>query len=658
MISPSLDQAQSAMQRHWGHASFRPGQDAAIEAALDGQDVLAIMPTGGGKSICYQVPALLLDGLTIVVSPLIALMHDQVAGLRARGIEAAFIDSTLRHHEVDQRWTNAEHGQYDLLYVAPERLESELFLARAGRLDVALLAVDEAHCVSQWGHHFRPSYLRIPEARAELGGPPTIAVTATATPAVRRDIETHLALDDLVRVIRGFDRPNLVWSVFETDNKRSKVRDVLRTVDGSGILYAATRRDVETWTQQLNAAGEAAVGYHAGMSAEARGDAQAAWVDGAARLIVATNAFGMGIDKPDVRFVIHLAPPSSLEAYYQEAGRAGRDGHRAYAVLLYHASDASTQEALIETSHPSAAETQSVYDAVCNIGQVPLGVQPEVPVLVNMDAVVRVTGLTRGKIRTALELLERHEAWQVMPRHKHYGFIRFEQSAGATRRYAENQSNRALGRFIRTLLRTVHADAFNGWWRMDVRQLTRRTGVGRERLLRGLAFLGEQDLIQWRPPGTARQVLLTVPRSRAFPVDDQAVQQARQRAERRLDHMLRYAQSVTCRRHFLLAYFGEVFAPPCGACDVCLGRHRPPSITPSDESVLRRILQHVAENKDGRAWMDSGPAAPPPHRRRALVDWLVQEGYLRLLDPLEETFEVTEQGQHLMAQWTPTGPSD
>jgi ATP-dependent DNA helicase RecQ len=327
-------------------------------------------------------------------------------------------------------------------------------------------------------------------------------------------------------------------------------------------------------------------------------------------------------------------------------------------VLLYHSSDASTQEALIEASHPSAAETQAVYDAVCNIGQVPLGVQPETPVLVNMDAVMRVTGLSRGKIRTALDLLERHEAWQVMPRHRHYGFIRFEQTAGATRRYAENQSNRALDRFIRALLRTVHADAFNGWWRMDVRQLARRTDLERERLLRGLAFLHEQGLLQWRPPGSARRVLLMVPRSRAFPVDDRTVQQARQRAERRLDHMLRYTRSATCRRHFLLAYFGETFAPPCGSCDVCLGRHRPPSITPADEPVLRGIMRRVAADSPTGVESEGDHDNLPPQRRRALVDWLVQEGYLRLVDPLEATFTVTEQGEQLMARWAPTETPD
>lgn len=644
------EKAQAVMRRYWGHPDFLPGQAEAINAVLDGRDVFAIMPTGGGKSICYQVPALLNEGLTLVVSPLIALMHDQVAGLRARGVAAAYIDSTLPHHEVDQRWTNAEHGQYDVLYVAPERFESELFQARAERLPVQLLAVDEAHCVSEWGHHFRPAYLTIPDARAQLGEPPTIAVTATATPAVRRDIVTHLKLHDPVRIVRGFDRPNIVWSVFQTESKRAQARDVLDAVDGSGILYAATRRGVESWVEDLKDAGERVVGYHGGLPSDARSDAQAQWLDGGARLIVATNAFGMGIDKPDVRFVIHVAPPSSVEAYYQEAGRAGRDGRRAYAVLLYHSSDDETQEALIESSHPSAAETQAVYDAVCNVGQVPLGSQPETPVVVNEEAVRRLTGFARGKIRTAIELLERQEAWQVISPRRHFGFIRFDQSAEATRRYAANRANRALARFIQALLRTVHADAFGAWWRADLRQLERRTGLERDRLLRGLQFLQEQDVIQWRPPGAALQVDLTVPRSQAFPVDDTAVRKARRRAQKRLRHMLRYARSVTCRRHFLLTYFGEAHDPPCGTCDVCLGRHRPPTITPADEPLMRHIMRQVARNTPRVEWAQ-GQDTPPAHRMHALLDWLVQKSYLRLTDPLNETFDVTERGQALIDRW-------
>ncbi|MFB3131422.1 MAG: ATP-dependent DNA helicase RecQ, partial [Rhodothermales bacterium] len=346
--SQPLEQAQAALRRFWGHPGFRPGQREVIEAVLAGRDVLAILPTGGGKSVCYQVPALLRDGLTLVVSPLIALMQDQVAQLDARGVKAAFINSTLAAREIEQRWTDAEFGRYRLLYVAPERLQSDIFLARAERLNVTLLAVDEAHCISEWGHHFRPSYLQIAQARVHLGDPPTIAVTATATPEVRRDIVEHLALRDPEVIVKGFDRPNLVWSIFRAENKREKVLDVLRGVPGSGLLYAATRRAVEDWAGWLAQQGETVMAYHGGLAHEVREKAQHAWIESRVRLVVATNAFGMGIDKPDVRSVIHLDVPASLEAYYQEAGRAGRDGHPADCILLWQKRDAGLLAHFVE----------------------------------------------------------------------------------------------------------------------------------------------------------------------------------------------------------------------------------------------------------------------------------------------------------------------
>ncbi|HMB89704.1 MAG TPA: RecQ family ATP-dependent DNA helicase, partial [Rhodothermales bacterium] len=246
-----FSEAEAILQQYWGHPSFRPGQAEVVAAVLDQRDVLAILPTGGGKSVCYQVPALLHEGLTLVVSPLIALMQDQVAHLKTHGIPAAYINSTLTKREIDQCWTDAEFGRYRLLYVAPERLQNEVFLARADRLKVGLLAVDEAHCISEWGHHFRPSYLEIARARVALGDPPTMAVTATATPEVRRDIVEHLALRDPDVIVRGFDRPNIVWSIFRTEAKREQVQNVLKGVDGSGILYAATRRGVEQWADWL-----------------------------------------------------------------------------------------------------------------------------------------------------------------------------------------------------------------------------------------------------------------------------------------------------------------------------------------------------------------------------------------------------------------------
>ncbi|PSR00022.1 MAG: RecQ family ATP-dependent DNA helicase [Bacteroidetes bacterium QS_9_68_14] len=646
--------ARALLERHWGHTAFRPGQAEAIAAARAGEDALVVLPTGGGKSVCYQVPALMMEGkrFALVVSPLIALMHDQVAALKARGIEAAFIDSTLSYRATEQRWTDAEHGRFDLLYVSPERLQSERFQARAGRLPVALLAVDEAHCVSMWGHHFRPDYRKIPEARAALGDPPTMAVTATAPPEVRRDMAEGLALRDPREVITGFDRPNLVWSVFQTAQKRRRLRAVVQGVGGAGLVYASTRRRVETYAAWLQGEGVAADYYHAGRDAEARAAVQADWQAGETRVVVATNAFGMGIDKADVRFVAHVDLPASLEAYYQQAGRAGRDGKRAHAVLLFQPSDAETRHALIESAHPTGREVNAVYTAVCNLGQVPLGSQPEVPLAIRPEAVEDLTGFSRGKVRSALQLLERAGAWTTRTSHPRFGLLRFEQPADALRRRARAMENRALAGFLSELLRTVHAEAFARWRDVDLRLLARRTGLARPRLQRGLAFLQEQGVLRWRPPGQALEVELLEPRTRAYPVDQQTVRRARRRAERRLRDVRRYARSLVCRRRFLLAHFGEAAPPRCGRCDVCLGRHETPVVTPSDEPALRHMLRAAERGQPREAWFDEydGGEEPPVPKRDALCAWLVEQGYLRPADPLEEVFALTEKGTAFLAQ--------
>ena len=649
--SHHIEQAQVVLRRYWKHPGFRVGQREAIEAVLAGRDVLAILPTGGGKSVCYQVPALLGDGLTLVVSPLIALMQDQVAQLDARGVQAAFINSTLSAREIDQRWTDAEFGRYRLLYVAPERLQSDIFLARAKRLNVTLLAIDEAHCVSEWGHHFRPSYLQIAQARAVLSDPPTMAVTATATPEVRRDIVEHLALRDPEIIVKGFDRPNLVWSIFRAENKREKVMDVLRGVPGSGLLYAATRRAVEDWAGWLTEQGETVMAYHGGLATDVREQAQEAWIEGRVRLVVATNAFGMGIDKPDVRFVVHLDVPASLEAYYQEAGRAGRDGEKAFAVLLFTPRDEATQRALIEESHPDAKSVAQVYDAASNLAQIPHGALPEAPVTLDVDALVQLTGFAPSRIRTVVELLVRQETWQALPSLRHHGLIRFTQPADAVRRYAEGLENQSLAHFVLALLRTVHADAFSGWWEIDLRLLERRTKVPRPRLLRGLDFLAEHGLIRWHPPDQALRVEYNEPRAVRLPVDDLTVRRAKRRAEARLRDMLRYARSVTCRRHFLLAYFGEKSPERCGQCDICLGRHRAVVITPDDEPVMRHILHQIEHDIPREDWFDDTLATD--RHIDGLIDWLVQEGFLRVEAPLDEIFSITEKAAALMEQWKP-----
>ena len=643
LSSHTLEDARRALRNRWGHEAFRPGQEAVLEPILKGKSVLGVLPTGGGKSLCYQLPSVLAEGFGLVISPLISLMQDQVDALREQGVAATFINSTLPPYEVEKRWTNAEHGQYDLVYMAPERLSSDVFQARAGRLDVSLVAVDEAHCVSEWGHNFRPAYLDIPEARAALGDPPTAALTATATPAVRTDILKLLEMPGAAEVVRGFDRPNIVWSIFRTENKWKRLRAVVDAVDGTGIVYVATRRGVERWRKRLVNHGVSAAGYHGGVDAPDREERQQAWIRDDVRVMVATNAFGMGIDKPDVRFVVHADLPSSLESYYQEAGRAGRDGRTAHAVLLFRPPDADTQSALIDASHPTAAEVRAVYEAVCSVGQVPVGSEPDGPFVVNLEAVLKTTGFSRTKVRTAVDLVDRQGAWTVLPNRTHHGHLQFDASVQDVRQFADTVDNQALGDFVRSLLREVHADAFRGWWPVDLRALVERTGRSRGRVQRGLLYLEERGLLHWQSPDAALRIELSFPRAAKLPVDDRAVQMARTQAETRLDHMLRYARSMTCRRHALLTYFGEETDPECGACDVCLGRHDPEVVTPDEEPVLRHILEQVHAAVPREEWFDDPPV--PPHRIEELVHWLVSEGYLTLDRPLDGHFEVTEKAR-------------
>jgi ATP-dependent DNA helicase RecQ len=317
-------------------------------------------------------------------------------------------------------------------------------------------------------------------------------------------------------------------------------------------------------------------------------------------------------------------------------------------VLLFREPDAETQEALIEAAHPTAEEVRTVYDAVCNVGQVPIGSAPDGPLVVDRDVVLKITGYPRSKVRTAVDLLDRQGAWRRLPPSKHFGLIRFRKGTDAIRRYASQLDNQALAAFVRTLLRIVHADAFSEWWPFDLRTATRRMDLSRERLSRGLSYLAERGLLRWQPPGGALQVELAHPRASKLPVDDQAVQQARRRAEQRLDHMLRYARGVTCRRRFLLTYFGETSPERCGACDVCLDRHAPPTVTPDDEPVLRAILRRVHDGTSRPNWFDEAPV--PRHRIDALINWLVAEGYLSTEDPLNGTYALTERGEEMASR--------
>jgi ATP-dependent DNA helicase RecQ len=362
---------QQALHQHFGYDAFRKGQEAVVRSVLSARPTIAILPTGGGKSLCFQLPALLLEGTTVVVSPLVALMKDQVDALRARGIAATFINSSLGEAERQERQANLRRGEYRLVYVAPERFKSPSFLSAMAGLKVPLLAVDEAHCISAWGHDFRPEYQKIAQARTQLKAERVLALTATATPEVRRDIADALELRDPKVFVAGFDRPNLFIEVLRVSGDKDKLGRLLALARGGGpgIVYAATRRNVEKVVSALRAAGIGAAGYHAGMADEERTAVQDRFVRGEAPIIVATNAFGMGVDKADIRFVAHFDAPRSLEAYYQEIGRAGRDGKDSHALLLFNFADIMMQRRMIDAGRPSRDLVETAWTQACRLQQ-------------------------------------------------------------------------------------------------------------------------------------------------------------------------------------------------------------------------------------------------------------------------------------------------
>jgi len=628
-------EALDALRRVWGYEAFRPGQDAAVTAALAGRDVLAILPTGGGKSLVYQVPAVVRRGLALVVSPLVALMHDQVEALRRRGVPAAMAHAGLGAREADQLWTDAEFGRYRVLYVTPERLGTDLFLARAARLPVTLLAVDEAHCISEWGHDFRPAYRTLAGVRDLFATPPpVVAVTATATPPVRRDIEEQLALRDPLRVVQGFDRPELVWSVHRTEDKAAQVRRVLGGVGGSALVYAGTRRGTEAWAAALRADGTSAEPYHAGLDGATRRAVQGRWLDGATRVVVATSAFGMGIDKADVRAVVHVALPPTLDAYYQEAGRAGRDGQRAYAALVVSPGDDRLPTRLAETTHPTPEQVQAVYAAAGSLAQVALGAVPDGPSRLDPALVADVAGVPVPTVRAAIERLAAAGAWTLRPDGALW--LRLPASPGAT-----VATSGAAAPFVRALLRRLPREASGGWATVRVPRLAARLGMTPDRVADGLAYLAARGLVETRAADGMLVLEWSAPRTDASPADARALRASRARALSRLGDVVGYVSTIGCRRRYLRAYFGEAAPPRCGACDICLGRAHTATVVPADEPALVAILAAVAEGRPRTAWL---PGATDS-RRDELGDWLAREGYLTLTDPLADTYDLTPRGR-------------
>ena len=570
-VHPRLAEARALLLERFGYPDFRPGQTDAVNAILSGRDTLVVLPTGGGKSLCYQVPALLLDGLTVVISPLISLMKDQVDALTARGLPATFINSTLPASEVSERMARVQRGEIKLLYLAPERFDLGKTAERLRAVGVKLLAVDEAHCISEWGHDFRPSYLRVKEVRERLGAPPTVALTATATPEVRTDIARQLALVDPALILTGFDRTNLSYHVIATKNDAAKdatLVDLLREHhEGVAIVYASTRKTVERIATMLQRAKVKALAYHAGLDDVHRADVQDAFMSERVRVIVATNAFGMGIDKPNVRLVVHHAIPGTLEAYYQEAGRAGRDRLPATAILLHAFPDRFTHEFFIKGALPERETVAAVYDACRRLADED-GLVSAAPAVIAAKA--------RGKVsdreaESALRILARGGALAVADASRTHVHVRLLATPARIKAELPEVEFGLELALLRSLWRRG-GDALLFGITADLDALPPGLG-GSLRASALLETLQARQFVVWSRLGEG--ITLTDPDRdlAAWRIDWAGLDRRRRGELDKLEMVQRYAYTDKCRRAFVLRYFGDPAArPTCDGCDNCLGK--------------------------------------------------------------------------------------
>ncbi len=567
----TIDEARDVLRSSFGYPAFRPGQERAVESVLAGRDTLVILPTGGGKSLCFQVPALMLPGLTVVVSPLISLMKDQVDALTARGLPAAFINSTLSSNEVSDRMSRAERGEIKLLYVAPERFDLGSSADRLRAIGVSLLAIDEAHCISEWGHDFRPSYLRIRSVRERLGNPHTVALTATATPEVRADIVKQLGLTNAKTIITGFDRKNLHYHVVRTRSDADKdtaLVDVLRDREGLAIVYASTRKAVERVTGALERARIPAVAYHAGLDDAHRHDVQTAFMAGEVRAIVATNAFGMGIDKANVRLVIHHAMPGTLEAYYQEAGRAGRDGQHSDCVLLHAFPDRFTHEFFIKSAYPDRATVEKVYEELRRSADSAGCVRGSAA---DIAAAIR-TDVKEREVESALRILTSAGALANELASNSRLFVRLLAMPERIKREVDDLAEREL---LRALWRVAGPQLYEGA-AVDVSGLP--PGFGSPHAVAAvLENLQGRQILTWERTGGGLRLVNKSRPLDALPIDWPTLDRRRRADLSKLDAMQKYAYTNACRRGFVLRYFGDPAArEKCEGCDNCLGTHIEP----------------------------------------------------------------------------------
>ncbi len=559
------------LRQYWGYEDFRPMQLDIIESLASGRDTLGLMPTGGGKSITFQVPALAKEGICLVVTPLVALMKDQVERLRSMGIKAACIYSGMTQPEIVTTFDNCVYGDYKFLYVSPERLGTDLFLERLQGLDVNYLVVDEAHCISQWGYDFRPSYLQIASVRQYLPGVPVLAVTATATPDVVDDIQVRLGFEKPNVFSVSFERSNLSYVVRRTDDKDKMLLKLLAGVPGTAIVYVRMRKRTQEVAAFLQQNGISADYYHAGLSDETKNLRQADWKSGKTRVIASTNAFGMGIDKADVRLVVHYDMPDSIEAYFQEAGRAGRDGKKAYAVLLFQAADATRLKRRIADTFPDKDYIRKVYDKLCYHYEIGVGTGEGMIVAFDLTQFCVERHLNPNQAFSALKILQQAGYLELTDEEENNSRVCFNMDRNAL---YEVNADADTERVLQVLLRS-YSGLFADYVRIDESLIAQRCQTDRESVYKALKKLQSYGVLTYIPQRKTPYVILTKDRveGKELRLTADIYEDRQRRFEERIGAMVSYATDDSiCRSRRLLHYFGQKHAPLCHQCDVCLKR--------------------------------------------------------------------------------------
>ncbi|MBQ0016392.1 MAG: RecQ family ATP-dependent DNA helicase [Bacteroidales bacterium] len=580
------------LKRYWGYSSFRQPQDAIIQSVLDGRDTLVLMPTGGGKSICYQLPALAFDGITIVISPLIALMKDQVQQLKDRGIKAAFLVSGMNGHEQEIVYNNCLHGSCKLLYISPERLRLRIFVEHLRQMQVSLVAVDEAHCISQWGYDFRPAYLEISKIRLIHPNAPILALTATATPAVAKDIKQQLTFKPNHQVfVSSFERSNLCYMAFCETDKIGRLLRIINNTPGSGIVYVRNRQRTQEIAATLRDHNISAEYYHAGRTQKERDICQQQWMDGNLRVIVATNAFGMGIDKKDVRYVVHLDLPDAPEAYFQEAGRAGRDGLRSYCVALYDHQDIAKLSQNLKDKYPPLKMVRNAYRILCNYYQIPIGSGEGTQFPFDIQAICNTYHLKVVEFYNALTILEREGVISMTPLQETSSRLLILVEANTLYQF-QTTNHRHTG--IITAILRLYGGIYTDYVNIDELQIARQCNCDTPTVVKHLKQLDALKIVSYLPKIDGPRITFTTQcvNPDSLTLNESLYQQLQKSADKRVAAIIQYLKldQDSCRQQFLLSYFGETLSHHCNCCDLCITRNR--------ATQPRNTLKDIATNLD------------------------------------------------------------